>query len=451
MSSLTTKQLSHFSPGRIILYSVFFTIILGTIALALPIARTKPIAFIDLLFTAASSACVTGSYTVELQDFTTFGHIVLLILMQIGGIGLITLTIFLLSFFIDFGFAHQVMVGQLLELESWKNVRTLIIFIMISTILIETLGAIAVYPVIRSLYPENAFFLSIFHAISSFCNVGVSLFPDSLDLFRNSYTVLFITALLMIVGGLGFVTWREILYYIRAFYYKKRYKFSLHSKIVLYGTFGIISTASLMFWILEHDNTYAHMGYFQSILNAIFQAVSFRSGGFTTVPVSLLALPTLFITLFIMFIGASPVSTGSGIKVTTVTVFLATIKAAISDRTSVEIRGRQIATDQVYKAISIIALSAGWICLTTLFLLITETGWGFFAILFEAVSAFSNVGISTGLTRSLTTIGKIFIILSMIIGRVGSLTLLLALRQLALKNVTESAGFTYPEERVMLG
>lgn len=448
----SVKQLSHFSPGRIIFYSVFFTIILGTIALSLPMARTKPIPFIDLLFTAASSTCVTGSYTVALQDFTTFGHIVLLILMQIGGIGLITLTIFLLSFFIDFGFAHQVMVGQLLELESWKNVRTLIIFIIGSTILIESLGALAVYPVLRVLYPtEQAFFLSIFHAISSFCNVGVSLFPDSLDLFRNSYLVLFITALLMIIGGLGFVTWREIIYYIQSLRCKKRYTFSLHSKIVLYGTFGIIATASIMFWILEHDNTYANMGYFQSIINAIFQAVSFRSGGFSTVPIHMLALPTLFITLFVMFIGASPVSTGSGIKVTTVTLFLATIKAAISDRTAVEIRGRRIATDQVYKSIAIIALSAGWICLTTLFLLITETGWGFFAILFEAVSAFSNVGISTGLTKSLTSAGKIFIILSMIIGRVGSLTLLLALRQLALKNIPESTGFTYPEERVMLG
>ncbi len=446
-----SKQLAHFSPGHIILYSVFLTISLGTLALALPIARTKPIAFIDLIFTATSSACVTGFYTISLQDFTSFGHIVLMILMQIGGIGLITLTIFLLSFIVDFGFAQQVMVGQLLELESWKNVKKLIFFIIASTIFIETIGALAFYPIINNIYPKHALFLSIFHAISSFCNVGITLFPDSLDLYTNNYLLLGITALLMIIGGLGFVTWREIIYYIRSLGRKQRYTFSLHSKIVLYGTFGTIAIASIIFWILEYDNAFANMGYIQSMANAAFQAVSFRTGGFTTLPMGMLALPALFVSLFIMFIGASPVSTGSGVKITTMTIFLATIKAAVSNRTSVEIRGRRIAGDQVYRATAIIALSICWICTTTLFLLITETGSGFFAVLFETVSAFSNVGLSMGLTTYLTTTGKIFIILSMIIGRVGSLTLLLALRQLALKRTPEATGFTYPEERIMLG
>lgn len=444
------KQVSHFSPGKIILYSVFITIALGTIALSLPIAHVKPIPFIDLLFTAVSSTCVTGSYTISLDNFTFFGHIILLILMQIGGIGLITLTIFLLSFFIDLGFAHQVMVGQILELESWKNVHTLIIFIILSTVCIESLGALCVFVAIKDIYPlGQAIFIALFHAISSFCNVGVLLVPN--DFFIHSYWLLSITAILMIIGGLGFVTWREILYYIQSWRNKKRYAFSLHSKIVLYGTFGMIIIASLIFLILEHDNTYAHMSYLKSIAHALFQAVSFRSGGFTIFPISSLALPTLFVTLFAMFIGTSPISTGSGIKITTITIFLATIKAAISNRTSVEIRARRIAVDQVYKAIAIITLSIVWICVTVLFLLITETGWGFFAILFETVSTFSNVGISTGLTKNITTIGKIFLIITMIVGRVGSLTLLLALRQIAMRKMPESTGFTYPEERVMLG
>ncbi len=446
------KQLVHFSPGRIIIYSVFLTISLGTLALALPMARTKPIALIDLIFTATSSACVTGFYTIPLQDFTSFGHIVLMILMQIGGIGLITLTIFLLSFFVEFGFAHQVMAGQLLELESWKNVKKLIIFIIGSTVCIELLGALAIYPVIKTLYAtDHAMFLSIFHAISSFCNVGVTLFPESLELYNNNYLLLGITALLMVIGGLGFVTWREILYYIRSLGRKKRYAFSLHSKIVLYGTFGTIAVAAIIFWILEYDNSFANMRYMQSFANALFQAVSFRTGGFTTVPLNLVALPALFISLFVMFIGASPVSTGSGVKVTTVTIFLATIKAAVSNRDSVEIRGRSIARDQVYRATAIIALSICWICATTLCLLITETGWGFFAVLFEVVSAFSNVGLSMGLTAQLTGTGKLFIILNMIVGRVGSLTLLLALRQFALRRTPEATGFTYPEERIILG
>lgn len=327
------KQLSHFSPGKIILYSVFLTIALGTLALSLPIARVAPIAFIDLLFTATSSTCVTGAYTIPLEDFSQIGQIILLILMQIGGIGLITLTVFLLSFFIDFGFAQQVMVGQLLDIESWKSVRKLIIFIIVSTACIESIGAFLIFLVVHNAYPlGQAIFLSCFHAISSFCNVGTLLFPDQPNLLANSYLLMFITAILMIIGCLGFVTWREILYYIQSLKRKKRYTFSLHSKIVLYGTCGIILTAAIIFLILEYDNAYAHMGYIKSMSYALFQAVSFRSGGFTIVPIASLSLPTLFITLFIMFIGTSPVSTGSGIKITTITIFLATIKAAITDQ-----------------------------------------------------------------------------------------------------------------------
>jgi trk system potassium uptake protein TrkH len=447
-----SKQLARFSPGRIILFSVFFTILSGTLALALPIARTKPINFIDLLFTATSSACVTGFFTIPLENFTPFGHTILMILMQIGGIGLITLTIFLLSIFVNFGFAHQVMAGQLLEFESWKHVKKLIIFITSFTILIEALGAACIYPIVYNLYPqENALFLSIFHSISSFCNAGISLFPESLELFNANYSLLLITAILMIIGGLGFITWREIMYYIKSFNRKKRYAFSLHSKIVLYGTFGMLTLATIIFLVLEYDNSFAQMSYVQRLMNAFFQAASFRSGGYTTMPLSMLALPTLFISLFVMFVGASPGSTGSGVKITTITIFLATIKAAVTDRTAVEIRGRRLPEDQVYKAIAIVALGITWICMTTLFLLITETGWGFLEVLIEAVSAFANVGISMGLTSDLTYIGKLFIMLSMIIGRVGSLTLILALRQMALKRTPEIKGFTYPEERVMLG
>ncbi len=447
-----SKQLSKFSPGRIILLSVFFTILSGTLALALPISRVKPVNFIDLVFTATSSACVTGFFTVPLDSFSSFGHIILMILMQIGGIGLITLTILLLSLFVNFGFAHQVMAGQLLELESWKNIKKLIIFITFFTLIIETLGALSIYPILLTWYPQNdAIFLSIFHSISSFCNAGISLFPESLELFNTSYPLLLITAVLMIIGGLGFITWREIIYYIKSLNRKKKYTFSLHSKIVLFGTFAAITLATVIYLILEYDNSYANMSYIQRVMNAFFQAASFRSGGYTTVPLSMLALPTLFVSLFVMFVGASPGSTGSGVKITTITIFLASIKAAVTDRTAVEIRGRRLPEDLVYKAIAIVVLGMTWICMTTLFLLITETGWGFLEVIVEAISAFANVGISMGLTSDLTNIGKFFIMLSMIIGRVGSLTLILALRQMALKKAPEPKRFTYPEERVMLG
>ena len=163
------------SPGRVILLSLLATIGLGTFFLSLPISRVKPIPIVDLFFTATSTACVTGNFTVPIDSFSPFGHTVLMILMQIGGIGLITLTLFLLSLFVNFGFAQQIIAGQLLELESWKQIKQIIIFITAFTICIESLGAILCYPIFRNIFPHNeALFYAVFHSISSFCNAGIS-------------------------------------------------------------------------------------------------------------------------------------------------------------------------------------------------------------------------------------------------------------------------------------
>jgi trk system potassium uptake protein TrkH len=193
------------------------------------------------------------------------------------------------------------------------------------------------------------------------------------------------------------------------------------------------------------------MNYLERICTAFFQAASYRSGGYTTIPISLLTVPTLFITLFVMFIGSSPGSTGGGVKITSIALFLATVKAAVTDNTEVEIRGRRLPEDLVYRAIAIIALGTGWICISTLLLLICEGSSDLMAILLESVSSFTNVGISTGITHTLSSAGKILMILSMVIGRIGSLTLILALRQMALRRGPEPRTFSYPEERVMLG
>ncbi len=445
------KTLAHFSPGRIILYSVFFTILLGTLALALPIARTQPVAFIDLIFTATSSACVTGLFTVPLDHFSHFGHTIIMILMQIGGIGLITLTIFLLSLFVDLGFAHQVMAGQLMELESWKNVKKIIIFITATTFSIELIGAAAIFPILYGSYPlQEALYLSLFHSISSFCNAGITLFGQSLTSFTSNYFMLSITSILMIIGGLGFITWREIVYYCMSLRKKKRYSFSLHSKIILYGTLSIIVVGSIIIFLLEYHHTLAQLSLSERVANALFQATSFRSGGFTTIAFASISLPAIFACLPLMFIGAAPGSTGSGVKIPTITLCIATIRATILDRETIELKGRSIANDQIYRAIAIIVLAICWISITTLLLLITESSTAFFPILLESVSAFGNIGVSLGITKTLSIAGKAIVIISMVIGRIGALTLVMALRQITLRRAPEPKGFTYPEERIML-
>lgn len=447
---MSNKKLAHFSPGRTFFLSIFATIVIGTLLLALPAARTTSIAFIDLFFTATSATCVTGLFTVPLENFTTFGHCILLILIQIGGLGLITLSLFLMSLFVNLGMATQLMAGQILELESWENIKKILVFIICITIVAESLGALSIYSILQHDYPTSrAWFLAIFHAVSSFCNAGITLFSDGLNNYGTNHIMLLTTTALMFIGSLGFVTWFEIMQYCKATVRRKRYAFSLHSKIIMYGSITLIVASVMILWLLEYNNSLANLSFGHALNTTLFQAVSYKSAGFAIGDINELHLATLFLISMIGFIGSAPGSTGSGIKITTLAIFLATMKAAISGKTSVEIKGRRIVVDQIYKAIAIVLSSLAWIALTTFFLLITEKNWHFMDLFFETVSAFATLGLSTGVTASLSLVGKIFIILSMIIGRIGSLSLIIALKK-ATDKKTEQKEFLYPEERVML-
>ena len=450
---MSKRKLAHFSPARVILYSFFFLILLGTALLALPISRTKPIPLIDLLFTSTSATCITGLFTIPLSDFTRFGQSIILGLIQIGALGLVTMSLFVLSLFVNLGLATRLMAGQLLELEPWQNIKRVLIFIFLGTIVTEIIGALCIFTVFKTHYPINdAYYYSIFHSISSFCNAGISFLhhisEQNLELYNTSYIFLITTGALMFFGGLGFITWREIIRYFRTFFSPKRHRFSLHSKIILYGSGVLLVTTAILFWILEHDNVLAPLNTPQTIVNALFHVIAFKSCGFITSSLLNLNIATLLFIMIIGLIGSSPGSTGSGIKITNIAIFLSTIKAAISGRSSVEITGRSIPKDQVYKAIAIVSLSIGWIILITFCLLITEHGWRFIDLLFEVTAAYTNVGFSIGGTDRLTIIGKLFIIATMFIGRIGTLTMILGLK---MRKRKETAGFTYPEERVMLG
>jgi trk system potassium uptake protein TrkH len=234
---------------------------------------------------------------------------------------------------------------------------------------------------------------------------------------------------------------------IKARWNDRRYVFSLHSKIIMYTSALLVFGFAVLFWILEHNNTLGTMTFTQGITNALFHGVTLRSAGILAVPIAQLHIATIFCILILAFIGSAPGSTGSGIKVTTLAIFLATVKAAVSGRTSVEIRGRSIAKEQVYKAVAIVSLSIAWIAFCTLCLLITEPTADFVDLFFETISGFSNLGLSTGITPFLSTLGKFFIMISMVIGRIGSLTLIFALK---FQSKPETSGFSYPEERVML-
>jgi trk/ktr system potassium uptake protein len=422
---MSKNKLINISPARIILFSFFILILCGTLLLALPIAHITPMSFIDLFFTATSATCVTGLFTIPLSNFTYFGKTVILGLIQIGSLGLATMSLFIISLFIDLGLGTRFMAGQLFELDSWKNIKRILIFTFVSTFTIEIFGAFSFFSIFHTQYSlGNAIFYSLFHAISSFCNAGISFFhfltEQNLGMYKTNYLFLGTTTILTFFGGLGFITWHEIMMRIRAYFFSlKPYRFSLKNL-----TIG------------------------QSIANTIFHAISFKSCGFILASLTDFQPATLFLILLIGLIGSSPGSTGSGIKITTFALFLSVIKSAINGRTSAELFERELPLDQIYKAIAVISLSIGWILFTTFCLLIIEKNWSFLDVFFETVSAFSNVGFSLKGTQNLSTLGKLFIIATMFIGRIGSLTFILGLKLKIKKDTTE---FSYPEERVMLG
>ncbi len=439
------------SPWRMILLSVLFTIAAGTLMLSLPQAQRQPLSFLDILFTAASATCVTGLLTIPLDSFTDFGHAIIMCLIQIGGLGLITLTVFFMSFFVNLGLGTQLMAGQVLELGNWKNAQRIITFIIKFTALAELIGTLIIFCMItNSTYsPLKRLFLALFHTIGSFNCAGLTLLdpaaPGSMVAFKNHPAFLSITGILVLIGGLGFITWREIIYYATAGAMRKRFHFSLHSKLVLSGTLWLTLVSSILFWLLEHRRSFFDLSAYSVMINTIFNALCLRSAGFTTFTLSEVHLATLLVILIIAFIGSSPGSTGSGIKITTAAIFLSTIKAVITGRTTVEMKGRRIANDQVLKSIAIVSLGLAWITLLIFFLLLTEPQARFIDVMFESFSAFTNLGLSLGLTPHLSSLGKLLIILSMIIGRIGTLTFVLAF-----KKRSEKAEFNYPEERVMI-
>ncbi len=440
------KRIHIFSPSRTILFSIMLTIFAGTLALSLPIARIKHIPIIDLFFTATSCTCVTGLLTIPIESFSNFGLFIIMILLQIGGLGLVTLSLFVVSLFVNLGLATQVVAGEMLDLESWKDTRRIILFIIGMTFFFETIGALLIFFSIKNIYPlSTAIFYSIFHSISAFCNTGLTLFPNNMVPFINSPTMLLSFCVLMFVGGFGFISWKEIFKKLRNYFNIRKTQLSLQTRIVLhyYGIFTLINT--ILFWILEKSNTFASLSVPMQWINSFFMAISCRSGGFLNIYINDLQNASILTIMINAFIGAAPGSTGSGIKLTTTALILAVIHSVITNKHSVEIKGRRIMTDQIYRALSIIILSLFWITGVVLILLISERGLPFIDIVFESVSAFSTLGASTGITESLSNVGKIIISLTMLVGRIGVICLLLAVSKRK-----EQVDYSYPEERIMI-
>lgn len=446
MSLIDQYRKKEFTPAQILALGYFSVIILGTVLLMLPIATTNNsgLNFVDALFTATSATCVTGLIVVNTSTaFTLFGQLVIMILIQIGGLGIMTMST-LIAFVIGkkITLKERLIIQEDLNQFKISGLVRLVRYVLGVTILIEASGALIIFFRLLGKYPFlKALYFSIFHAISAFNNAGFDLFGNSLENFTGDIVMNFVVILLIILGGLGFAVLAEL--------YNTRNitKTSLQTKIVLTITLILILFGFLSIFGLEYTNndTLGKLPFGEKILASIFLSVTPRTAGFNTIPTGSLNSSTLFLIIVLMFIGASPGSTGGGIKTTTFGVILITVWSLITGKNDIEIFKRQLDKEIVFKAISITFLSLGLVVFVTMVLTVSEN-MDFLPVFFETVSAFGTVGLSTGVTPELSSFGRILITLTMFSGRVGPLTLALAFTER-----TRNGVYHYPVEKIMVG
>lgn len=450
------------NPPRIIVMSFALAIVAGTLLLKLPVAsyNGKAISFVDALFTATSATCVTGLTVLDTGDhFSRFGQIVILVLIQAGGLGIMTLsTAFLVLLGKRLSFREQMVVKNTVSSGRIGSLRSLVAYIVFITFTFEFVGTIILYVHFQKTYgmrPYTAFYHAMFHSISAFCNAGFSLYSNSLVPFRKDWITLVTMGTLIVIGGLGFIVVYNLFSY--RFWIKdrtKRGRFSLQTKTVLITSLILILVMGGSFIALEWNRTLLRLPIHYKVLNSFFHAITPRTAGFNTLSVPSMCNAALFIAIFMMFVGASPGSTGGGIKTCTLAVLLATSRAIVGGKEEVRLMGRTVGRKVVQEAICVALFAIVVIVLVCTLLLITERNLSVYTsekghlmkLLFETVSAFGTVGLSTGISSSLTTVGRLLIAATMFIGRLGPLTLALIIARRERVSLVH-----YPEEEVMIG
>jgi len=414
--------------------------------LNLPAASStgKSIGFIDALFTATSATCVTGLIVLNTgKDFSTFGQLIILILLQCGGLGIMTMsTMFAFLVGKRISLRQRLIMQESLNQFSIGGLVHLAKFILIFTVIIEGAGATILFFCWQKNYsPVQALYLGVFHSISAFCNAGFSLFSDSIMRYRGDLIINLTFMALIILGGIGFLVLLELLQY------GKKETLSLHTKLVLKISFILILIGFIGVYLIEYSNplTLGNLNLSEKIYSSIFQSITARTAGFNTIHIGSMLNPTLFLIIILMFIGASPGSTGGGIKTTTFSLLILYVWSSLTGKEGINLFKRRVSPDIIPKALAVITLSLALVVTMTILLSYVE-GEDFIKILFEVVSAFATVGLSTGITPSLSTAGKIIIIITMFAGRLGPLGLALSLIQ-----KREPEVIKYPEEKVMVG
>lgn len=457
---------SHVRPSLLFLLSFVFVILVGSGLLMLPNATTQSIHFVDALFISTTSVCVTGLTTVDVgTTFTHTGHIIIMLLIQIGGIGVMTFTsFFALSFMGHSSYSSKLVLKDMLNEDHINGLFRVILNIIFVTLFIEGIGAYLIYTDIKGSQPgglQDEVFFAVFHAISAFCNAGISTLSGNMydSLVVEKFNLHIWIALLIIFGGLGFPIVFNYLKLVRHSIINgikiilKQQKYYIHTPriininthIVVTTTFVLVVGSTCIYYLLEMNNTLAGLPLKGQLANAFLGAVTPRTAGFCVADMSTLAPATLMLTLILMVIGAAPMSTGGGLKVTTVFVALLTAHNVARGKETVEVRKRELSPSTIRRAFAIVILYFIWVAIVTWILTITEKGAPVFTLLFEVISALSTVGLSLNFSPMLSMTGKLLIICTMLVGRIGVLTFFISFyKEYKKKN------YTFPQENILM-
>lgn len=449
--NVKNKRLFQLDPTKIILLSFIVVIFFGTLLLTLPVAsniNADKISFLTALFTATSATCVTGLVLVDTAtQWSLFGQVIILILTQIGALGFVTLaTFFSILLGKKVGLKTRILAQQSLNDFNLEGVLTLIRNVIFVTFSIELVGAIILAIRFVPKFGVKGLYISLFHSISSFCNTGIDILGDfqSLTNYNNDPIILFTTSLLVILGGLGFVVWKNL------WEYPKDKKLSLHTKVVLLFVIFLIAFGTIFFFFSEFNNPYTlgklSMG--EKISAAFFQSVTTRSSGFNSIDIGNMQEITKAMSIILMFIGAAPGSTGGGVKITTFGVILVAVISQIRGSRHAIVFKRRISHLTITKSLAIVSLSAIIIvALTTVLMFLEDIP--FLDMLFESTSVVSTVGLTTIDTSILSNISRVFVIIGMLVGRIGPLSFAIALT--IQNNQKINQDIVYPEGKIIVG
>ena len=452
-------------PAQFFILSFLAVVLVGALLLMMPNATTQPLSFIDALFTATSAVCVTGLIVVDTATyFTTFGQVIIMGLIQIGGLGILTFVTYF-SYFFKGGVSYetQASISEMSYMRGMGNVVSTLKSILYVTFAVEAVAAALIYISIYDMpdmdWSEQLFF-SVFHAISAFCNAGFSTFSAGMydDSVRFNYPLQLIIATTFIFGGMGFVIVVNVLRYMRYRAERLMYRsvdqrcdyqpwlLNINSRITLITTGALLLVGLIGVMLFEYNNVLAdHTSFLGKLITGFFTAATPRTAGFNVVDMGELAFPTIMLTIFLMWIGASPNSTGGGIKTSTFAIALLNTLSLARGQTKIEVFKRQIAEISVRRAFSIMWLSLLVIGIGVTLISYDQPDLDLIKVVFECFSAYSTVGLSLNLTSDLSDFSKVVVSVIMFVGRVSMLTIFIAL----LKN-SRQGNYRYPTEEITI-